>query len=73
MIEAILKVLEQLGKYVNTQNETKRAREILELKKKLQEEMAKGQNSDDGVIEGLQGEIKLNEEALVNEILTRHS
>lgn len=73
MIEAILKVLEQLGKYVNTQNETKRAREILELKKKLQEEMAKGQGSDDGVIEGLQGEIKLNEEALVNEILTRHS
>lgn len=73
MIEAILRVLEELGKYVNTQNETKRARSILELKKSLMEEKARGQLSDDGEIERLEGEIKLNEEALFNEILTRRA
>ena len=73
MIEAILKLLTEVGKYANTQNETKRAREILSLKKQLQEEVAKGQNSDDGVIEQLQSDIKLNEEALYNEIMTRHA
>lgn len=73
MIEAVLRVLEELGKYVNTQNETKRAREILSLKKQLLDEKAKGQLSDDGEIERLEAEIKLNEEALQNEILTRRA
>lgn len=73
MIEAILRVLEELGKYVNTQNETKRAREILSLKKQLLDEKAKGQQSDDGEIERLEAEIKLNQEALQNEILTRRA
>lgn len=73
MIEAILKLLTELGKYVNTQAETKRAREILELKKELGEQLAKGQLSDDGEIERLEREIKLQEEALFNEILTKKS
>lgn len=73
MIEAIVKLLTELGKFVNTQNETKRAREILDLKKQLNEEKAKGQLSDDGEIERLEAEIKLNEEALMNEILTRRA
>lgn len=73
MIEAILKLLTEIGKYANTQNETKRAREILSLKQQLNEEVAKGQLSDDGVIEQLQNDIKLNEEALYNEIMTRHA
>lgn len=73
MIEAILGLLTELGKFANTQNETKRAREILSLKVELKDEMAKGQNSDDGKIEDLQATIKLNEEALMNEILTRRA
>lgn len=73
MIEAILKLLTELGKYVNTKAEQKRAQEILNLKKDLMEEKARGQLSDDGVIERLEKEIKLNEEALFNEILTKRA
>ena len=71
MIEAILKLLTEVGKYVNVQNETKRAREILKLKKERDEEVAKGQLSDDGEIERLERNIKLEEEALWHEIMTR--
>lgn len=73
MIEAILKLLTELGKYVNTKAEQKRAQEILDLKKELQEQLAKGQLSDDGEIERLEREIKLQEEALFNEILTKRA
>lgn len=71
MIEALLRVLEQLGKYVNTQSETKRARSILDLKKRREEELAKGQFSDDGEIERIEKEISLEEEALKNELLSK--
>ena len=73
MIEAILKLLTELGKYVNTKAEQKRAQEILDLKKELNEQLAKGQLSDDGEIERLEREIKLQEEALFNEILTKRA
>lgn len=73
MIDAILRLLTELGKYANTQASTERARKILSLKEDLQKEIARGQDSDDGVIEQLEADIKLNEEALINEILTRKS
>lgn len=72
MIEAILRVLEQLGKYVNTESEKKRAREILKLKKEREAELAKGQFSDDGEIERLERMIVLEEEALKNELLSKY-
>ena len=72
MIEAILRVLEQLGKYVNTESEKKRAREILKLKKEREAELAKGQFSDDGEIERLERMTVLEEEALKNELLSKY-
>ena len=73
MIEAIVRLLTELGKFANTQASTARARKILDLENQRNQEVAKGQNSDDALIESLEAEIKLNKEALINEILTRQA
>lgn len=71
MIEAIIKLLTEVGKFVNIKEEKERAENILDLKRKRNEELAKGQFSDDGVIERIEKDIELEEEALVNQILSK--
>ena len=71
MIEAILKLLTEVGKYANIKEEKERAENILDLKRKREEELRKGQFSDDGEIERLEKDIELEEEALVNQILSK--
>jgi hypothetical protein len=63
MVELILGLLVEVGKYVNNREVTKHIDELADLRKELIDERAKGQLSDDGKIERLIKQIEVSAQA----------
>lgn len=70
MIELILGLAEQLLKYANIKEAKARSENIKNLRVALLNEKARGQLSDDGEIERLEKLIKIEAEALLNDLLS---